>query len=156
MTSCSRSLNSAKPRSRCARSRRAPIAAALAESACSMRSTSALFENGFSTKSNAPRLTAAHRGRHVAVAGQEDDRQRRRQPALDQALEQREAAHAVHAQIEQQARRRRRPFVRPLRRRRRGERGLERLRAAMPLRSRRRERSSQAIASRTTSSSSTR
>jgi hypothetical protein len=48
---------------------------ALGFRACSMRSTSALLENGFSTKSKAPRLTAIHRRGHVAMAGEEDDRQ---------------------------------------------------------------------------------
>ena len=59
ITSCSRSLNSARPRRRWARACRATMVSALAINARSMRSTSALFENGFSTKSKAPRLTAA-------------------------------------------------------------------------------------------------
>ena len=48
-------------------------------------------------------LDRGHRGRHVAVAGQEDHRQRLQQAALGQPLEQRQAAGAGHAHVQHQA-----------------------------------------------------
>jgi transcription elongation factor GreB len=59
ITSRSRSVSSASACATLSPSRCASRWARLAARACSMRSTSALSENGFSTKSNAPRLTAA-------------------------------------------------------------------------------------------------
>ena len=54
-------------------------------------------------------LDRRHRCRHVTMAGEEDHRQQRQQPAPGQALEEHQAAGARHAHIQHQAGRRRRP-----------------------------------------------